>query len=69
MKKILTLALFILSISLSAQVMPSPDAASLIKSINTPVNLYNGVATVSIPLYEATANNGASVPVGLQYTG
>ncbi len=69
MKKKLTLALFTLSISLSAQVMPSPDASSLIKSINTPVNLYNGVAAVSIPLYEATANNGASVPVGLQYTG
>ncbi len=68
MKRLLVLALWMLSVSLAAQVMPSPDAASLIKNINTPVNLYNGVASVSIPLYEATANNGASVPVGLTYT-
>lgn len=52
-----------------AQVMPSPDASSMIKGINTPVNLYNGTISASIPLYEASANNGAKVPITLQYNG
>ncbi|MEQ9468200.1 MAG: PKD domain-containing protein [Ekhidna sp.] len=69
MKKILTLITVLITFSISAQVMPSPDAASMIKGINTPVSLYNGTMSVSLPLYEAKANNGAVVPVALQYNG
>ncbi|MBC6427303.1 MAG: PKD domain-containing protein [Ekhidna sp.] len=31
------------------------------------MSLYDGVVSVSVPLYEAQANNGATVPVSLQY--
>ncbi len=67
MKKLLTLITIIITFSLSAQVIPSPDAAKLIRDVNVPVNYYNGVASVSVPLYEAKANNGFTVPVSLQY--
>lgn len=49
------------------QTMPSPASSTSIKNINIPVSMYNGVASVSVPLYEATAKNGASIPVALQY--
>ena len=67
MKKILTLFAFFGACYLHAQVMPSPDASALIKGINTPVNLYNGVASVSIPLYEAESNGAGKIPVTIQY--
>lgn len=67
MKKSLFLLLLFVCTVATAQVMPSPDASSMIKGISTPVNLYNGVVSFNVPLYEATANNGASVPVRLQY--
>ncbi|MFY0689680.1 MAG: PKD domain-containing protein [Cyclobacteriaceae bacterium] len=34
----------------------------------TPVNLFNGVAAVSVPLYSAPVGNGATIPIGLGYT-
>ena len=69
MKRILITITLALSIALTtrAQVMPSPDAVSMIKGINTPVNLYTGVASIGVPLYSVQANNGAHVPVSLSY--
>ena len=67
MKLLITLVIIFVVLDVNAQTMPSSDASSLIKGINTPVNLYNGTASVSVPLYEAQANNGAKVPVSLVY--
>ena len=50
-----------------AQVMPGSDASGIIKNVNVPVNLYTGVASVSVPLYELETNNGGNVPISLQY--
>ena len=68
-KQLLALAICLIALSVEGQVMPSPDATSMIKGINTPINLYNGTASVNVPLYTASANNGASVSVSLQYAG
>jgi hypothetical protein len=51
---------------LIAQVMPSPEPAQLIKSINIPVSQYNGVASVSVPLYNVNGAGG-QVPISLDY--
>lgn len=69
MKKLIWACACLVSSMAYGQVMPSPNASSMIRSVNTPVNLYNGTKSVSIPLYEAKADNGATVPVALQYTG
>ena len=68
-RQLLVLATCFAAFSAYTQTMPSPDATSMIKGINTPVNLYNGTASVDIPLYTASANNEANVPVALQYNG
>ena len=60
----LTLGLVVTSFG---QTLPSPDASSLIKNVSTPVNLYTGVASIDVPLYTVEANNGAQVPVSLNY--
>lgn len=44
----------------------SPNAASLGKYGNTPVNLYNGLPQINLPLYEVDLN-GFTLPVTLSY--
>ena len=48
-------------------VLPSPNSTSQVEGTNVPVNYYTGVATVSVPLYTIQADNGAQIPIGLQY--
>lgn len=45
---------------------PSPNASSIIKYGNTPVNLYTGVPSISAPLYEVKAR-GLTIPIALSY--
>lgn len=45
---------------------PSPNASSILKYGNTPVNQYTGVAGISAPLYEIKAR-GLTIPVALSY--
>lgn len=45
----------------------SPDAASIGKTIDVPVSLYNGVASIDIPFY-TISYKGAQVPIGISYT-
>ncbi len=45
---------------------PSPTAASLGKYTDFPVNLYNGVTDISIPIYEVKTKT-VSVPISLSY--
>ncbi|WP_026994853.1 DUF6443 domain-containing protein [Flectobacillus major] len=47
-------------------VPPSPTAASLGKYTDFPVNLYNGVTDISIPIYEVKTKT-VSVPISLSY--
>jgi YD repeat-containing protein len=47
-------------------VPPSPDAASLLEYASVPVNLYNGLPVVDIPLGTLKAKT-ASLPVSLSY--
>lgn len=63
----ITLLFLCMTIVVQAQVLPSPDASSQVKNSNIPVNLYTGVASVSVPLYTVQSNTGGSVPIGLQY--
>ncbi len=64
---------FLLSMALGfshigeTQILPSPDATAMAQGINTPVNLSSGVASVSVSLYNVQANNGAQIPVSLEY--
>lgn len=46
--------------------VPSPEAASLMKFVETPVSYFNGIPDISIPLHEIDAK-GMSVPVTLRY--
>ena len=45
---------------------PSPTAASLGKHVDFPVNLYNGVPSISIPIHTLKGRN-ISVPISLDY--
>ncbi|MDQ0636545.1 hypothetical protein QF042_000110 [Pedobacter sp. W3I1] len=45
---------------------PSPDVASLGKFLETPVSLYTGVPSISIPIIELTAGK-ARLPVSIDY--
>jgi Salmonella virulence plasmid 65kDa B protein len=45
---------------------PSPNAASLGKYADFPVNLYNGIPSISIPVYELKGRS-ISVPISLSY--
>lgn len=53
-------------INFKQMVPPSPDVASLFKSVITPVNEYSGTPSVSIPLYTATEGD-ISVEISLSY--
>ncbi|MCP4458560.1 MAG: PKD domain-containing protein [Cytophagales bacterium] len=66
MKRIILLLTLALPVLLHAQVMPSPNASGLVKMQNVPVNLYNGIASVSVPLY-TIQTGGGQIPIGLQY--
>jgi hypothetical protein len=49
------------------QITPlSPNSASLFKYAELPVNMYTGIPSISIPLYEIKSG-GISVPVSLSY--
>jgi YD repeat-containing protein len=49
------------------QITPlSPNAASLWKYAEFPVNMYTGIPSISIPIYEAKSG-GLSVPISLNY--
>lgn len=67
MKNYLSFAFMICSLLTFGQSFPSPDAYQMIKNIAIPVNLYNGTASVNVPLHVVEANNGAKVPISLQY--
>ncbi len=66
MKKLLIALTCALPFVLDAQEMPSPNQAGLVKLQNVPVNAYNGVASVSVPLYTIDAGGG-QIPISLQY--
>ena len=70
--KILLLFLFIWPQWLIAQqteiIPPSPEAASVFKFAEVPVNAYSGLANVSIPVFEIKAGK-LSIPVNLSYHG
>ncbi|AFD06537.1 hypothetical protein Solca_1457 [Solitalea canadensis DSM 3403] len=48
---------------------PSPVTAEFTKYITHPVNMYNGLADVSIPLYTIQLKGGLSIPISLSYHG
>jgi len=48
------------------QIPASPQAASLGKFVEVPVNLYQGLPQISIPIYEIKVG-GVSVPIALKY--
>lgn len=49
------------------QITPlSPNSASLFKYVELPVNMYTGIPSISIPLYEIKSG-GISVPISLSY--
>jgi hypothetical protein len=66
-----TLGALVLSLTVSAQTLPpptvgSPNAASLEKFGDVPVNLFTGTPDISIPIH--TLNYGKiSVPISLRY--
>ncbi|WP_420318814.1 RHS repeat domain-containing protein [Ekhidna sp.] len=68
MKKLLTIVLATFAIYTKAQIISSPESQHMVQDVNVPVNLYNGVASVQVPLYTVEANNGAKVPIYLLYT-
>ena len=50
------------------QIIPTnPNVASLFKSVVTPVNEYNGLPNIAIPLY-TVQEGGITVPISLNYT-
>ncbi len=67
MKKLLILISVCITFSISAQVMPSPDAAASIQSSSVPIDLFSGSATVGVPIYAIENNNGSQIPISLQY--
>ncbi|AFD07249.1 hypothetical protein Solca_2203 [Solitalea canadensis DSM 3403] len=48
---------------------PSPVTAEFTKYITHPVNMYNGLADVSIPLYTIQLKGGLTIPISLSYHG
>ena len=68
MRNLLTIVLSVCALYLHAQVVSSPMSQHMVQGVNVPVNLYNGVASVQVPLYTVEANNGAKVPIYIQYT-
>lgn len=77
-KNVLTLLMVSLSLAIfsqepdlpssySTQLLPNnPDAASLEKFGNVPVNTYNGTANVSVPIYNLNFE-GLSIPITARY--
>ncbi len=53
-------------IDYSADLLPSPEAASLGQFINTPVSHYTGIPNISIPLLELKGKE-TSLPISLKY--
>jgi YD repeat-containing protein len=47
---------------------PSPTVANLMKFVDIPVNLYTGIPSIEIPLYELKGKS-LSIPIGLKYHG
>ncbi len=62
------LLIFVCIISLQAQdiIPPSPEAGSLLKYANTPVNLYTGTPEINLPLVEVKGRK-ITVPVSISY--
>lgn len=52
--------------SLDLPPVPTPEAASLIKFVETPVSYFNGIPNINVPLYEIK-EKGMSVPITLSY--
>lgn len=48
---------------------PSPVTAEFTKYLTHPVNMYNGLAEISIPLYTIKLKDGLSIPISLSYHG
>jgi len=67
--KLLTISSIILGMAFAAQaqVLPSPSSQGNVKNGTNPVSLFSGTVSMGMPLYSATANNGASVPVSIGY--
>ncbi|MEP1095643.1 MAG: PKD domain-containing protein [Cyclobacteriaceae bacterium] len=68
-RKLLTITTVILGMTLAtqAQVLPSPASQGNVKNGTNPVSLFSGTVSMGVPLYSATAKNGASVPVSIGY--
>ncbi len=72
MKNIYILVLLLLSINIWGQLQlpnvipPSPEAAQLAKFVESPVSLYSGTPTISLPIITVNTGN-ISVPVSLFY--
>jgi len=68
-RKLLTITTLILGMVLAtqAQVLPSPSSQGNVKNGTNPVSLFSGTVSMGVPLYTATANNGARVPVSIGY--
>lgn len=49
-------------------VPPAPEATSLFKFLETPVNLNNGMANINIPIY-TIQTKGVDIPIALSYHG
>lgn len=47
-------------------ILPSPNASALLQYANVPVNLYTGVADISVPLYDFPGRK-VNVPISLSY--
>ncbi len=67
LKPILTIIILGTVLSTQAQVLPSPTSQGNVKNGTNPVSLFSGTISMGIPLYTATANNGAGVPVSIGY--
>ena len=72
---IYTVFIFLYTVNLFAQTVsgpqvsyfpPSPNATSLLKDINIPVDLYTGTANISVPIY-TISQGGVSIPISLSY--
>ena len=73
MRKILIILIFILFALPNSKAQeniphlpPSPDAATLGKYGDIPVNLYNGLPSINIPVYDIRERD-VTVPISLSY--
>ncbi len=64
---LIVLAAIFMAKSAFTQTLPSPSSMGVVKNSTSPVSLFTGTSSVSVPLFAATNSTGARVPVALQY--